>query len=335
MVKRRLDKVGLGDACLELHSHNTKKKALLDELRRTLELGRPREKEVPGERARLAQNRDRLNDYCDAVNSPIGSTGVTPYEALGEVVRLKQETGADALQRLTIPEMSSWDGAAFRRFESLVAELDEWLAAWGTPNKHPFWGSARETFLPTEEDTLRSRIDDALQSINELVGSGARLAASLGAEAPVRLVDIQTMLPPSWQFWRNWFGKDRIPRKELQDAIASHFDRLKQVTSFINLDEHVFLGQDAALVAEPFEEQREALIEWRNTAPQLQSLAEFNTLADRCVEAGLESIVAVAQIWSAPARSLSRYFRYTWFAGLLERAYAERKSLSGFNRTEP
>src|SRR5262249_61747270 len=42
VVKRRLDAVGLGDACLELHSRNTRKKAVLEELRRTLALGRPR-----------------------------------------------------------------------------------------------------------------------------------------------------------------------------------------------------------------------------------------------------------------------------------------------------
>ncbi|HEU5116794.1 MAG TPA: DUF4011 domain-containing protein, partial [Isosphaeraceae bacterium] len=40
VVKRRLDSVGLGDACLELHSHKTRKKAVLDELRRTLALGK-------------------------------------------------------------------------------------------------------------------------------------------------------------------------------------------------------------------------------------------------------------------------------------------------------
>ena len=41
VVKRRLDTVHLGDACLELHSHKTNKRAVLDELGRTLALGRP------------------------------------------------------------------------------------------------------------------------------------------------------------------------------------------------------------------------------------------------------------------------------------------------------
>ena len=42
VVKRRLDDVGLGDVCLELHSHKASKKLVLDEIARTLELGRPK-----------------------------------------------------------------------------------------------------------------------------------------------------------------------------------------------------------------------------------------------------------------------------------------------------
>ena len=39
VVKRRLDDIGLGDMCLELHSHKARKKVVLDELDRTLGLG--------------------------------------------------------------------------------------------------------------------------------------------------------------------------------------------------------------------------------------------------------------------------------------------------------
>ena len=41
VVKRRLDDLGLGDACLEMHSHKNTKRVVLDELKRTLAQGRP------------------------------------------------------------------------------------------------------------------------------------------------------------------------------------------------------------------------------------------------------------------------------------------------------
>ena len=42
VVKRRLDQAGAGDACLELHSNKANKRSLLEELRRTWDLGSPR-----------------------------------------------------------------------------------------------------------------------------------------------------------------------------------------------------------------------------------------------------------------------------------------------------
>ncbi|MCI0396870.1 MAG: DUF4011 domain-containing protein, partial [Chloroflexi bacterium] len=60
VVKRRLDESGLGDACLELHSHKANKKAFLDELRRTLDLGRPKTRDYAADLQALIDNRDRL-----------------------------------------------------------------------------------------------------------------------------------------------------------------------------------------------------------------------------------------------------------------------------------
>jgi hypothetical protein len=42
VVKRRLDMAGVGDACLELHSSKANKRSILDELRRTWDLGTPK-----------------------------------------------------------------------------------------------------------------------------------------------------------------------------------------------------------------------------------------------------------------------------------------------------
>ena len=69
VVKRRLDSVGLGDACLELHSHKTTKKAVLEDLQRTLELGQPRLGQIEADLDTLSHLRDLLNAYCEAVNT--------------------------------------------------------------------------------------------------------------------------------------------------------------------------------------------------------------------------------------------------------------------------
>src|SRR5262249_50736810 len=61
VVKRRLDNAGVGDSCLELHSNKANKRALLEELRRTWDLGSPRGDYAHSLNSRLTEARDELN----------------------------------------------------------------------------------------------------------------------------------------------------------------------------------------------------------------------------------------------------------------------------------
>ena len=89
VVKRRLDNVGLGQACLELHSHKTNKREILDELNRILN---PTDRGTQGgTRAEFALDEmvnaiGRLNSYADAVNTPVLDSGVTPHDAFGQLL---------------------------------------------------------------------------------------------------------------------------------------------------------------------------------------------------------------------------------------------------------
>jgi len=155
VVKRRLDNVGLGDACLELHSHKTGKKVVLDELARTLELGRPRTGHVTEDGTELTRLRERLNSYCDAINRTVGESGVTPFQAAGERLSL---SGA-VEQRVPVPGISQWSQAEYRRKRGLVEELQARVKAMGTPAEHPFWGSGLNDLLPAAQDSLRADLE--------------------------------------------------------------------------------------------------------------------------------------------------------------------------------
>jgi len=91
VVKRRLDSAGVGDACLELHSNKVNKRAVLEELRRTWDLGAPRTENMSVLNARLTEARDDLNAHAGRLHSPLGSAGYTPYDVIGHLVRLRHE----------------------------------------------------------------------------------------------------------------------------------------------------------------------------------------------------------------------------------------------------
>ncbi len=61
VVKKRLDRCGLGDFCLELHSHKANKRVVAAELGRCLELGPESHRDISLELRQLADDRRRLN----------------------------------------------------------------------------------------------------------------------------------------------------------------------------------------------------------------------------------------------------------------------------------
>jgi very-short-patch-repair endonuclease len=191
VVKRRLDAVGLGEACMELHSRKTNKRAVLQELERTIRLGRPMLEEAEDDLSILTDLRDRLNAYSEAMNAPIGESGMTPYRAIGELVRLGPE--AAALPRLGFESMRDWSGTDFRRRQGLVEELQTQLFDMGVPSQNPFYGSTRTVLVPTEQARIAQALLAAQGSTRALRESAADLAATLGLTPPATRQDAETL----------------------------------------------------------------------------------------------------------------------------------------------
>ena len=93
VVRRRLDVAGLGIFCLELHSHKTEKRKLLDDLEeRKNALGSftdPRDLEG---KIRLLQGaKQQLLDYVELINSSSGPLGRSVFDVLWARERYRQE----------------------------------------------------------------------------------------------------------------------------------------------------------------------------------------------------------------------------------------------------
>ena len=83
VVKSRLDSVGLGDFCLELHSHKSNKRAVLNELERTISAPPPRTVGTEGTFAQIDSLKTELNAYVNALHEPIGKTQKSPFVLFG------------------------------------------------------------------------------------------------------------------------------------------------------------------------------------------------------------------------------------------------------------
>ena len=168
VVKRRLDTVHLGDACLELHSHKTNKRAVLDELNRTLKLGRPTARGGTEDRVLLEESRNRLNDYSRAVNTPVAESELTPHQLVGRLARLESEGLVVEGGGLPIRGPESWNAEDFTRRRALAGELQELVGAIGIPRRHLWWACGRLHFLPTDVHLVRELVADASRAVRRL-----------------------------------------------------------------------------------------------------------------------------------------------------------------------
>lgn len=191
VVKRRLDNTGVGDACLELHSNKTNKRAVLEELRRTWELGAPKPENIGSLNARLGDTRQSLNEHAARLHQPLGMAGFTPYEVVGHLTRLRQKGQGPTDVTLTNPE--SWTSDELAERSTLITELSERVREMGTPDRHIWRGVGLTVALPPDVDRLVLRVTALSDQLGGMVGHHATLAQALEQSPPVSLADIDAL----------------------------------------------------------------------------------------------------------------------------------------------
>lgn len=107
VVKHRLDKAGLGDFCLELHSHKSQKRKVLDEIQ-TRVLNQARHtvpQKIDAEVTRFEELKVQLNEYAKEINELWGSTGISIHDIFSGASRYRNKVSIDA-SRLHIKNLS-------------------------------------------------------------------------------------------------------------------------------------------------------------------------------------------------------------------------------------
>jgi hypothetical protein len=179
VVQRRLGAIGLGAACLALHSDGANRRRLLAELDTTLKAPRPAPPDRDPVIRPLGALRGRLNRHAAAMHAPIGATGWTAFRAIGEVARLRRMGVAPPDLSL---DAAGWTADAVAEAGRLARELAATARRIGTPARHPWRGVRATALLPTELDRLPARIPPAMEALAAL-GAAAGPEATLGTAA--------------------------------------------------------------------------------------------------------------------------------------------------------
>ena len=182
VVQHRLERLGLGALCLEIHSSKANKKAVLEELSRTLALGRPKPAGTNNPVEPLRQAIARLNLHADVLNIPSQPSGLSPFHMIGKLTRLY----ADGIEPtdLTLTNAETWTSAEFEERRRAVEDLQSHLQEIGPPNVHPWRGVKRaEPILHADLRNLQSLIAETLPSLGQTQESAVNLLQSLNIPA--------------------------------------------------------------------------------------------------------------------------------------------------------
>lgn len=188
VVKSRLDAAGLGPFCLELHSRKSNKKAVLAELKHSLEsvplAGMP---EV-GEYEVLKRN---LNGFADALGSPANLWSRTPVELFAMREAALAQLGSDPFPKpVPIANAELLRDGDLTAAESALRELAYILPSVQPLAAHPFRMSTRRVMTPQDEHDVREQLANAREATRAVIEAAAALARDSGVHEPASLADV-------------------------------------------------------------------------------------------------------------------------------------------------
>ncbi len=188
VVERRLAAVGLGDFCLELHSHKARKREVIGELGRVLErVWRPNTP-VAGDDARLAAVRAELDDYADGLHraQPAGPSVHDALARLGEL-RDAPKLGEAA----STAQVTSADDVAVRR--EAVSRLAETAHDVAPPTAHPWRGSTLEHWQLASEDAVAATVTEAAAAAAALTAQVTAFTAMVPGLEPRTRAELEAV----------------------------------------------------------------------------------------------------------------------------------------------
>ncbi len=181
VVERRLDAIGIGPFCLELHSNKSKKRDVLDQLRAASEVTHGETSEdYQRKAARLADLRGELDGYANAMHARRAS-GLTLFEMIDGWERYR-----NAPQTISFPEnfAATVTRETLEEHRMLSERLIAAARAVGHPHNHPL----SSVSLSAYSHQLRGLLPDCLAAyetaLERLDQTGRPLTLVLRLGAP-------------------------------------------------------------------------------------------------------------------------------------------------------
>ncbi len=257
VVQKRLEDIGLGPFCLELHSDKSKKKDVLSQLERATEVARTLPDGTYLNKLRqLSELRQDLNGYAEALHR-VQPCGMTLYSLINEY-----EYYSDAPDIKPFPvEFGRNIGEGQKDdLDALVERLAASARDTGHPKGHPLSGIICCRYSRQIKEELPEKAAGYIAALEKLDAACGRLSAELGlppAEDPagiMKLSDISGELAKRRYFPKAWSAavNDAEYLEDLRTMFRLRESTEKQYSELSELWNPEFFEQDGRKLSAEF-----------------------------------------------------------------------------------
>lgn len=196
VVKKNLANAGLEELCLELHGHKTKRRTFVREMQQSLDYSNNILLQQDwGNIPELISARDRLNNYSNALNTPLEEEGLTLFQCFEELLRLQNIVkDINPPMWLDSKPFSQTNSPQYYEWSPKVENLQRLLAEIGMPqdNVFRFCQYSDDIFIAPEHS--RQIIKQSQNILNDLRESLITLANHLKVSPPLHIRQSQLLI---------------------------------------------------------------------------------------------------------------------------------------------
>lgn len=174
VVRRRLDYAGLGVFCLEVHSHKTKKGALLNEIaqRRNMQGAFKDPRDLDRHLSVVEEKKRLLTQYASLINKTVEPFNATVFEIVWARDRCGQDiaTHRERLGQVILPVVLQYTRTQFTRTEQFLSVYEQHLTAvlalCDSLDQHP-WAWIIRPLDFEEEERVRGFLTEFLSTVRK------------------------------------------------------------------------------------------------------------------------------------------------------------------------
>ncbi|MDD6034122.1 MAG: DUF3320 domain-containing protein [Oscillospiraceae bacterium] len=176
VVQRRLEEIGIGPFCLELHSNKSKKRDVLEQLRAATEITRT---VSPGEYDRKARQAAEMRRKLDAYGQALHRKQPSGLSLFEMISGYEQSLEGQGLLRFPADTASAVDPSLLERQKEAVGQLIAAAKAVGHPCGHPLSAVRCTGFSRQLRDRLPEELNRFRTSLHRLQQAGNAFSAAL------------------------------------------------------------------------------------------------------------------------------------------------------------